>query len=822
MLLLFALLIWWIPTSDAGQCPPGQVSDTGNTPCRRCPNDQMPNEEMTKCVQYPCQAGYYSDSGFMPCEKCAQGMVSLNQTHSTGCRKSTKKQTFDGPGIYVTTCQQNNDAQSTCVGTYTFTNDERDDCSYCTGSLMGQTRSYCLSAGTTKTYEAQFKSRGGTVDCTLNAGPVKACEPKCGAGEECYNGECYDESVCPVNTYSATGKTPNCVQCATGKSTSQKVGQTECHTSEGGGGSGQFADKEMVDNCQKHNDEKKKCEESYTKIENEEEACTYCEGDLMGQKRKYCLNAGNTLYYENQFKGRGGTMVCDVISKSNSSTGADPNAVTEDCKSDEEKNAAGECVKKRACKKDYYSNKGNGYEPCSACPEGKTMQEGGKGGVRACFDATKVKCLTLNEGWNIEEKKCLPCQAGKHTNIHNREAGCVQCNGNYYSEEGKDCYECPPLEGANLQKTKCSPGEMKQLPDHLDGMNYTSRCEAATDNSKLDYATCVTSYELTKEDQVNMCTWCAAIDIGSGVIKKAMCIPETGDKGVNDMITYYKKDFEGTVELNCTLWPGETAHRHIPGVSPTPGPTSMPTLDRNATQSSQDPSSSDSEGPNVGLIVGMTFLAIFVVTAALGFRYWWLYQKYPWDFLVGGRGGAKQTSDAGKAGLASEEGEEKRYDEEGGGGNGEEGGNGGMRPSASARFSSHAMMADNPMLQEIMNFEESEGTGNSQKRGSSTPDFATHYGTEADEASEFVYGHNPLAGMRHGSITQGMRRDSRRGSALGAGGVQIVNLEHVAMPTSVSYEQSVRTSITSIDLNPEQQKTLEEIESEIGLYDAPS
>lgn len=811
-LLLFALLIWWIPTSDAGQCPPGQVSDTGNTPCRRCPNEQIPNEDMTKCVKYPCQAGYYSDSGFMPCEKCAQGMVSLNQTHSTGCRKSTKKQTFDGPGTYVTTCQQNNDAQHTCVGTYTFTNDERDDCSYCTGSLMGQTRSYCLSAGTTKTYEAQFKSRGGTVDCTLNAEP--ACEPTCGAGLVCYNGECHDESVCPVDTYSITGKAPNCVQCATGKSTAQKVGQSECHTSAGGGGSSQFADLEFVDNCQKHNDDKKKCEESYTKIENEEEACTYCVGDLMGQKRKYCLNAGNTLYYENQFKSRGGTMTCDVISRSNTSTGADPNAVTEDCKSNEKKNIAGVCEPKIACQEGYYGNNKDGYQPCSKCPEGKTMQKGGEGGKKACFDK-KIKCEELNEGWNIEEDACVPCQAGKHTDIYNREAGCVQCNGNYISKEGDNCVECPPLEGANLQKTKCTPGKMKQLPGHLAGMNYTSRCEAATDNSKEEYAKCVTSYELTKDDQVNMCTWCAAIDVGSDIIKDAICIPETGDKGVDDMIAYYKRDYEGAVKLNCTLWPGETVHRHIPGISPTPGPTSMPTLNRNSTQSNQDPSSSDSQGPDVGLIVGMTFGAIFVVIAFLGFRYWWFTQKYPWAFLMGEKGGVKETSDAGKAGLASEEGEEKQYgDEEGGGGNG------GLRPSASARFSSHAMMADNPMLQQIMDFEEQEGTGNSQKRGSSTPDFASHYGTEADEASEFVYGHNPLAGMRHGSITQW--RDSRRGSALGAGGVQIVSLEHAAMPTSVSYEQSVRTSITSIDLNPEAQKTLEEIESDLGLYDAPS
>ena len=43
----------------------------------------------------------------------------------------------------------------------------------------------------------------------------------------------------------------------------------------------------------------------------------------------------------------------------------------------------------------------------------------------------------------------------------------------------------------------------------------------------------------------------------------------------------------------------------------------------------------------------------------------------------------------------------------------------------------------------------------------------------------------------------------------------ITDLTEMPSPTSVSYEQQVRSSITSVDWNPETLKTLEEIENEI-------
>ena len=698
----------------------------------------------------------------MPCKKCDAGFVSELQSKSTKCVKASSGPVeFDDDSTFVTTCQTNNDNEGACVLTYTLTNNKRDDCSYCTGSLMGQTRSYCLSTGTTQTYEAQFKSRGGTVECTY--GEKGECNPKCQDGQICNteSKQCEKVISCPIDFYGANGKSP-CSPCQAGRSTQGKTGQSACSIGES---TDPYSGKTKVNECRMYDTDREQCSNSYEIKDTQKMLCTYCEGKVGPQSQEYCLNDGNTEKYMEDFKSKGGLLTCELVTDG---PAFDDDAIKAHCATGRWL-VGGKCVQRKPCEKGWWSK--SGYQPCEKCPVGKTTPTAGYDDICVSLD---LPCIDDNTQYDAQSKKCVTCQAGKHTDNTRREQGCVPCNGNYISDgTGKDCKLCPSGYGANLQKTECLEGDMKKLPEHITGLNYTDKCDTSVlDN---DYVECTRSFMIDKNDQVQMCSYCAAIYERSNQIQDLECV------AVSQIPTtekYYEKNNKdkslGPTILNCTLYANETTHRFIPGVSPTPMPTPQPT-GANSGKSKGEASNHDD------IALGVSLGIILPILCIGGLYYYYLKKKKH----------ASSEEAIEKNSMESKLEEEKEgneIDEEGLE----------LRPTASARFSSAAMMADNPMLKEIIEYEENEGKNDSgTRRGSSTPDFASHYGTNADNSSDMVYGHNPM-----------MSKEWRMTQA------GITDLTEMPS-TSVSYEQQVRSSITSVDWNPETLKTLEEIENEI-------
>merc|ERR1719421_146478 len=228
----------------------------------------------------------------MPCNRCPKGQKSAKTSGSTSCVKAGAGTDTDddpkGSNSYVATCQKYNANQAKCTSSYTRTNGKQDDCSYCTGSLMGQSRTYCLSAGTTSYYESQFKSRGGTISCTLNSdkdgdddetpldddGSADVDDDKtddetanpCPKGKQRdKTGKCVSMRPCPPMYYSKTGYAP-CQRCAKGTKTT-KSGSTRCVKA----GAGTDTDDDpkgsntYVSSCQQYNANQAKCTSSYTR-----------------------------------------------------------------------------------------------------------------------------------------------------------------------------------------------------------------------------------------------------------------------------------------------------------------------------------------------------------------------------------------------------------------------------------------------------------------------------------------------------------------------------------------------------------------------------
>merc|ERR1719503_457008 len=260
---------------------------------------------------------------------------------------------------------------------------------------MGQSRTYCLSAGTTSYYESQFKSRGGTISCTLNSdkdgdddetpldddGSADVDDDKtddktddettkpCPKGQQRdKTGKCVSMRPCPPMYYSKTGYAP-CQRCAKGTKTT-KSGSTSCVKA----GAGTDTDDDpkgsntYVSSCQQYNANQAKCTSSYTRTNGKQDDCSYCTGSLMGQSRSYCLSAGTTSYYESQFKSRGGTISCTLNSDKDGDDDKTDGETTKPCPKGQKRDKTGKCVSMRPCPVMYYSK--TGYAPCQRCAKG--------------------------------------------------------------------------------------------------------------------------------------------------------------------------------------------------------------------------------------------------------------------------------------------------------------------------------------------------------------------------------------------------------------------------------------------------------------------
>jgi hypothetical protein len=545
----------------------------------------------------PCPAQYYSKTGNMPCNRCPKGQKSAKASGSTKCVKASAGTDTDddpkGNDGYVATCQQYNEDDGKCIKSYTRTNGKQDLCSYCTGSLMGQTRSYCLSAGTTEYYESQFKSRGGTISCTLNSGKDgDDSEPPLdddgSASDD--DGDDGKKTPCPAQYYSKTGNMP-CNRCPKGQKSAKASGSTKCVKASAGtdtdddpkGNDGYVA------TCQQYNEDESKCMSSYTRTNGKQDLCSYCTGSLMGQTRSYCLSAGTTEYYESQFKSRGGTISCTLNSGKDGDDSEPP--LDDDGGQGHSSNGGG---KKYLCPKGWYSKTGSGPN-CKRCPNRTTSTR--TKGSKSCD--IQLKCDT-NMEWDEGTEMCVKCQAGKHTDdypLEGNDRRCVPCDGNYYnSEEGEDCEPCDKGYGVNSAKTKCTKGAPRVPPKKVAGMNEIADCGVYKDS----YTSCTSAYVLDKYDQEDMCSWCSFNKDNKGkqgTISKCIAVSK-----INDDLSLHGS--------NCTLDGYVSEHRFVPGVSPTQAPSND---DGSGESTLSTASDSAKKSDNTGLVVGMIFLSLFVV-----------------------------------------------------------------------------------------------------------------------------------------------------------------------------------------------------------------